>query len=142
MRAREYLNWRYCDIRGGDYRVLKAVESANMVGFIVFRVNNKRPEHPVGVIVDLMSYKNRSDITPALLKQCLEYFTTLNVVTVSSYLIRDHPDSKVFTRFGFIRQPFKTWVFLGPEDIGNDRDIFLKEPSSRLHFHLGDTDLI
>jgi hypothetical protein len=141
-RTQEYLNWRYCDVKGGGYLILKAVELGNMVGFIVFRVNNKRPEHPVGVIVDLMSYKNRSDITSALLKQCLEYFTTLDVVTVSSYLIGDHPDSKVFTRFGFIRQPFKSWVFLGPEDIGKDRDIFLKAPSSRLHFHLGDTDLI
>ena len=138
----EYLNWRYCDKRGGGYRVLKAVESGHMVGYIAFRVNSRSPENPVGVIVDLLVYENRTDITLALLKKCLEYFSTFNVFRVSTYLIKDHPSSKVFARFGFIRQPFNQWVFLGPEDIGKDREIFLKAPSKRLHFQLGDTDII
>jgi len=38
-RKRDYLNWRYCDTRAGDFVVKQAEEDGRILGYVVLRIN-------------------------------------------------------------------------------------------------------
>ena len=38
-RGREYLNWRYCDFRAGEFIVEQAEEDGKILGYIVYNIN-------------------------------------------------------------------------------------------------------
>ena len=78
-RRQEYLNWRYCDPRGGDYHVLIAEEGGSLLGYCVYRINKYYEEYPRGYVVDLLTLSDRSDVSSALLQRAVEFFDESNV---------------------------------------------------------------
>ena len=62
QRDRDYLNWRYCDPRGGKYDIRVAEADGRILGYMVLRVNNYIPDYPTGYIVDLMALPDRPDV--------------------------------------------------------------------------------
>ncbi|MCJ7774420.1 MAG: GNAT family N-acetyltransferase, partial [Desulfobacterales bacterium] len=61
-RTKEYMNWRYCDSRGGDYSVKCIQNEDNIFGYIILRINKMEKNYPVGYIVDMLTLPERPDI--------------------------------------------------------------------------------
>jgi len=78
-RTRDYLNWRYCNSRGGDFIVKQAKEDGHILGFIVLGVNRLRLNYPIGFIVDLLTLPSRLDVADALIGNAIKYFDSQNI---------------------------------------------------------------
>ena len=141
-RDQGYLNWRYCDSRGGDYLVRQATEDGRILGFIVLRVNRLNREYPQGYIVDLLTLPNRFDVCDALIEGATDYFDGQGVNFVTAFAIRGHPFEGLFEKNGFLWDRVKYYLFCTPKNIGGEWEAFISTPSNRLHFMYGDLDWI
>ena len=99
-RSREYLNWRYCDPRGGKYNVQIIEEDDQILGYEVLRIN-KLKEYYTGFIVDLLAVPGRLDVAENLLLNGLNHFKENDVNEVVFQAVEGHPYEKLFNRYGF-----------------------------------------
>jgi len=139
-RSRDYLNWRYCDSRGGGFIVKQAEEDGRIVGFIVLRVNRIQFEYPVGFIVDLLTLPGRVDVADSLVGDAVEHFDSQNINLINYLVVKSHPYEKMMKRHGFLDSRVKPHLFYrsyGEEDeIGKIRTA----PADKVHFAYGDID--
>ena len=99
VRDRHYLNWRYCDQRGGTYIIKAAEESSKILGYIVLRINRLQEESPTGHIVDIQALPGYNSVIESLLKESIEFFSssvspffkTLGNTCFFTYLYIVHP---------------------------------------------------
>ncbi len=143
VRDVKYLHWRYLDPRAGKFIILVAEEKTSISGYIAIHVNTKS-EYPIGYVVDLLTYPNRSDIGYELLKEALKYFKKYNVNIITSLVIKGHPYEKILRRAGFIDSRKKLNLFLGRKGLlSQDKEtleIIKGSPSERIHLMYGDFD--
>ena len=142
-RDSDYLNWRYCDPRGGDYHIWSAFHEKNLLGFVVSRINCYQEDYPTGHILDLIYDPTRLDVADALLKIALSDFDE-NKVNITHYLgITDNPLDTVVKSNGYVnsrKQILWTYEWLSP--VTEYANIFKKLPSERVYFTYGDIDWI
>ena len=142
-RTKDYLNWRYCDPRGGDYVVNVAEEDGKTLGYNVLRIDRRRGEYPVGFIVDLLSLPHRLDVAEALLANAVDYFDVNAVNIVGSLVVKRHPYEKIFNSFGFLNSRFKMNIcYRLFEEIGEEVPRFKNSSPDRVHFVFGDYDAV
>ena len=141
-RSVDYLNWRYCDPRGGRYNVFQARVNNKIVGYIVCRVGINRKGETRGYIVDLLVDPDHLGAAFSLLESGLECIEEYDVNAIIGWVISEHHMEKVFSFFGFLNSRKSVGIFLGNQDIGEDKTIVLNASSDRLHFQMGDTDWI
>lgn len=142
VRDREYLNWRYCDSRGGDYVVKQAEEEGSIIGYIVLRVDGFREDYPVGYILDLLTLPNRLDVADALIKEAIRYFDDVKMNVIYCCMVKDHPYEKLYLRHGLLNKRTQLLVSYLPIQVGSEINEFKTAPASRLLYQLGDTDHI
>lgn len=141
-RNRDYLNWRYCDPRGGNYLVKIAKADSKILGYIVLRINRLGEDYPPGYIVDLLTLPNRIDIADALIADAVKYFTTNNVNMVFCLFIKNHPYEAILERNGFVSRGENLSLFYGETTkVEELREIENGSPK-RIHFAFGDFDAI
>jgi hypothetical protein len=136
-RNRGYLNWRYCDIRGGDFDVKMAMDGSDVIGYCVNRVNRYREEYPVGFVVDLLTLKGREDAADALLADAKKYFEANDVNTVLAACTKNHPLWNSFQRQGFVDTRIDFTMYYNSPVKQFD---CLRNPDLRAHFMFGDID--
>jgi hypothetical protein len=141
-RYRDYLNWRYCDKRGGNFIINQAYEGENIVGYSAIRINRLRKEYPEGFFADLMTLPNRLDAADALLREANEYFLKENVNVIHSIAVSGNINEKLLIRHGFLRYLEKYYLLYTPYNLGNEHEVFRKSTPNRLHFEYGDLDWI
>jgi len=142
-RNKDYLNWRYCDSRGGNYVVKVAEIGGQELGYIVLRVNKYRENYPVGYIVDLCTLPDRLDVANALVRDAVQYFDDRNVNVIRCQVIKNHPYEKIFKRYGFLNKRHRIHVFCIPHATISDELIKLQTNSpNKAHFVYGDYDEI
>jgi GNAT superfamily N-acetyltransferase len=142
-KSKDYLNWRYCDLRGGNYIIRIAEVEGIILGYSVLRINRYREEYPVGYIVDLLTLPHRLDVADALVKDAIEYFDSNNI-NYNEYLsIKDHLYKKIFQRQGFVKRRLKMVTFFELyEKIGRDYEKLQTSSPSSVHLVYGDIDWI
>ena len=138
----DYLNWRYCDPRCGNFIVKQAVEEDIIQGFIVYRINRYNVNYPVGTIVDLMTLPTGIDVAKALVSDAVNYFDKYEVNVCKNLVIKNHPYERVLNGFGFIDSKAKFHLFYKPLIEENELDDLRLSQSSRIHVSYGDTDWI
>ena len=102
LKNSKYLNWRYCDPRGGEYVVKQAVYNDRVLGYCVLRLNERIENYPLGYIVDLLVLPQRLDVTEALIKDALLYFDNMNVNSISCWQFHNN-NYKIYRNHGFIK---------------------------------------
>jgi hypothetical protein len=138
-RDRRYLNWRYCDPRGGKYIVRQAEKDGKVLGYCVLRINRSNPDNLKGYIVDQMALPNRDDVLNALTYDAVEYFYENGVNDVLVWVFDEHPFNKLYKRYGFVDVDFKPHLsFKYVLDEMEPR--FIDAKPEKLHFHFGDVD--
>jgi len=142
-RDRSYLNWRYCDKRGGNFIINQATEGKNIVGYSIVRINRLKKEYPVGYIADLMTLPNRLDVAEVLFSEADEYFSKNKVNTIHSIAISGHLQEKLLIKHGFYRYLEKYYLLYNTfKNLGNEHEVFIKSSPKKLHFEYGDLDWV
>jgi hypothetical protein len=99
-RSKEYLNWRYCDHRAGDYHIVYAEEGEEIVGYAVYRINKLKDYHE-GFIVDFLVLPDKIDVAEGLAVNAFRFFEKNDVNSVSVQVIEGHPYDSMFKKYGF-----------------------------------------
>lgn len=141
-RSRDYLNWRYCDPRGGDYLVKIAQRDAKILGYMVLRIERHHPDYPIGYIVDLLTLPNRLDVATALVEDAVSYFDGHHINIILCMLMRNHPYEAILKRNGFIIKRERVPLFY--KAYAEIKELTKREirSPSRIHFVYGDLDVI
>ncbi|MBN2334317.1 hypothetical protein JXL21_02075 [Candidatus Bathyarchaeota archaeon] len=116
VRDKAYLNWRYCDRRGGSYKILMAKSGESIAGFIVLRINRYDEEYSKGYIVDYLIDPQHPAVLGSLLSHSMSYFKDNNVNLVRSWNVMNDA-YRQFSPYGFLVNPKKLHVFISKESI-------------------------
>jgi len=139
-RKKEYLNWRYCDPRGGLYTVRLVEEENEILGYSVLRINRYNPDYPEGIIVDLIVENNDEDVAASLFYDACRFFDN-NDVNAARYLApRDHFISKIIGRFGFLDSQREQVVWFGDNGDPKILETIKNSSKDKVMFQYGDTD--
>jgi len=136
-RRLEYLNWKYCDKRGGKYQFLFAENGDRILGYCVLCVNRRRIEYPVGYIVDLLVIPERLDVAFALARNALAYFRAQDVNIVNCLAIHGNQLEGVLHKAGFLYSRVRLNFFYNTM---GDPDFLSQVLADRAHFSFGDID--
>jgi hypothetical protein len=144
-RNQDYLNWRYCDPRGGKYQIKIAKKKDEVLGYVVFRerlkANKTENKTIVGYIIDLVSLPKHLNISYGLLELTVQYFEEKSINLIQSWIVKNHSYEDIFRRQGFIDSKIRPEVSYGSWNSNVKVDEMSSQPS-RIHIQYGDTDWI
>jgi len=143
VRDMEYLNWRYCDPRGGDFIIHLAEDNDIILGFSVLIINRYRADYPVGFIVDLLALKDRLDVADSLLSNAINYFDINNINIINYQIVKNHPYETIFKKHGFVDSRIRTSIFNdvdSAEELKEKYENLKKSPANRIYYSYGDID--
>ena len=141
-KTRDYMNWRYCDKRGGNSKVWIAEENDKIVGYLVLKINKIDTEHPEGYIIDLLALNERKDVADNLAKFAVNYFDDVGVNVVLAQVIGGHPYDQIFEKYGLLDSRMKSNLHWRPIKPGDDFERFANAPPAMLHYTFGEGDAI
>ena len=139
-RSRDYLNWRYCDTRAGDFVVKTAEEDGRLLGYSVLKINKHLRDYPIGFIVDLLTLPDRLDAVEILVADAVKYFDKNDVNIVNYLVVKDHPNESVFKRHGFLDSRIKLRLFYNTKEVVEKMRTLNTLPASSIFFSWGDHD--
>jgi len=142
VRKQDYLNWRYCDPRGGEYTIKISEEENKITGYIVLRINRYHPDYPEGYIVDMLTFPDRHDVAESLLRDSIRFFDKNNINVIHCLVIKKHPYEVLLKQHGFVDIRNRVYFIIKLIDGGSEWDDFLSAPPNKMHFQYGDTDWI
>ena len=140
-RTKDYLNWKYCDQRGGDFIVKTAEEDGRILGYSVLKMESNNEEYPKGEIIDLLTIPERLDIVDALVADATNFFNHNKINLITSLVVNKHPYERIFERHGFLNIRKKMHLFYDPLHILKD-ELKIIESSTTSKVHLSSGDLI
>jgi hypothetical protein len=137
-RSREHLDWRYADRRGGRFH-LRVAEDADgsILGYAVGGARGDR-----GHLVDLLALPGRLDVAAALVREIGGVLAGAGCVDVLCWLPQRHPYRAVLRRAGYLDARARPFITYRPCGASAESLEFLAAPRTRVHFMLGDTDLV
>ena len=94
--SKEYMNWRYTDKRGGNYRITIAFDDNEIVGYLVTRIIKYKPDYYEGFIVDFLALFGRNDVVEKMILDAIRYFDENDVNVIYCWIIRGHLHEKIF----------------------------------------------
>ncbi len=141
-RTVNYLNWRYCDPRGGKYNIKVAEKDGKYLGYVVLRINRYNKDYPEGYIVDLLTSPKRSDVVQSLIEESKRFFNDENINTIHYWIVNGHPYEELFKRAGFFDSRNVPYLILQNISLKKEWDELQKIPAHRLHYQYGDSDWI
>ncbi len=142
VRDRDFLNWRYCDPRGGGFVVKEAVDDGAVLGYIVLYINSFRRDYPIGYIVDLLSLPDRFDVAEALVVEALSYFAENGVNIVNFQVVEGHPHQKILENNGFLDSRIEINMFYSPINADEELVELDRGTPGKVHISWGDHDVL
>ena len=140
-RNKNYLNWRYCDPRAGDFVVKQAEDcEGRVLGYCVLRINRYLREYPIGYFIDLLTLPDRLDVAYQLVGEAVRYFDRQDINIVNALMVKHHPYEKVLKSFGFLDSRIKLQLFLSPLEKVDKLKKLETDPTYKIHFSYGDID--
>ena len=135
VRDQRYLNWRYCDARGGAFTVVQAEEAGRLLGYVASKVTNHE-----GMIVDLQAHPARADVAYSLIAQALEGFEARGVDMVTCWTVRGHPHEALLHGLGFVKTGDDVGYLYRARRIDPSQLAFMERQDARIHLMPGDAD--
>ena len=141
VRDREYLNQRYCDPRGGNYTLFIAKKNHVISGYCVTRVKKYNPAYPEGYIADIITLKNDRSTQIKLFNAAMNHFNEQDVNCIHFWATKDSQAMKISSYFGFINAPNEYHMWFS-SDNKYKTDFLANSSAEKLHFTIGDTDMV
>jgi len=138
VRSRAHLDWRYGDPRGGAYSKRVAEDgSGAILGYIVATLLDGH-----AFLVDLLALPGRADVVFDLVTELIADLERAGCIDVLCWLQESHPFRDALRRAGFLDARERPMVTFRHGNVEPGELDFLTEPGVRLHYMLGDTDLV
>lgn len=99
----KYLNWRYVNKPGHDYKIFIAERQEEILGYIVLKLRRDDLIH--GFIVDLLALPNGDTFAQALIIRAIKYFREEGAIIVSCWMLESTPYYRTLRKAGFMRRP-------------------------------------
>ena len=132
-----YLDWRFCDPRGGGFSLLAiADDDGSWQGYAVTCVRRG-----LGYLADLLVEPDRIGATDSLVTAAVADLEKAGAAAVVCWLPKHHPYRPPLARRGFVAVR-DAGVSYRPEDWSPERLQFLDAPDVAVHYTIGDTDLV
>ncbi|MBW1800763.1 MAG: GNAT family N-acetyltransferase [Deltaproteobacteria bacterium] len=142
-RAKDYLNWRYCNPKGGSYEIRRLEDEKRVWGYSVLRINRFNENYPEGYVMDLLSLPARREAPKFLISDAIRYFDQNKVNVIHCLAIKGHPLERVLKRHGFVNTKRKVMALYEPfVDVSGEMSRVAASRSSRQFFSYGDIDTI
>ena len=140
VRSVEYMNWRFCDPRAGEFTVRAAYESGELAGYSVTHSVGSR-----GYILDLLALPGRLDVVRTLVDDALRRLGEAGTAAVECWMLCEQPYARVLRQAGFIRLPGRSAEITG--EIGwygtgfeREERALLASPDTQVHLVRADFD--
>lgn len=138
VRDRRWLNWRYCDERGGGFEVRIAEDGGELAGYSVTRVSEER-----GYLIDLLALPGRLDVASDLVRDARGRLRDRGTVGIDAWMPKRHPYRALLRALGFLPTPRDPGYALR----GTVRDeagdgAFLQAGGFSAHLMMGDSDFL
>jgi hypothetical protein len=141
-RRSDYLNWRYCDPRGGSYEVLAATESGGMIGYAALRVDRYREDYPIGHVADVLALPERIGVVDSLLEESFRIFNEAGVNEAYCWMSLGHPYKRALERRGFLDLGKRVNYAISPNLIDETILKNTLDKGKKIHVMIGDSDWI
>ena len=135
VRDRAYLNWRYCDPRGGPFTVRVAELDGALLGYAALRAD----EHGA-VLGDLLVLPDRDDVAEALIADAITLAKERRSPFLRCWMPRSHPYRRLLTDFGFVQYQDPVRYYYRAHECDPAELDFLSAPEARIHFMTADSD--
>lgn len=144
VRDSTYLNWRYFDNPGRDYRALIAETDDEIMGYVIVRCMEQFGLR-AGMIVDLGALPDREPVLDVLLVEAEDSLREQRMDLVACLINGDNDYVAVLRKQGFLPLPgklgFKEWYFGCRINTPRLDKAFFADPSNWF-LTFGDTDII
>ena len=135
VRDRAYLNWRYCDPRGGPFTVRVAELDGALLGYAALRAD----EHGA-VLGDLLVLPDRDDVARALIADAITLAKERRAPFLRCWMPRSHPYRRLLGGSGFIQYRTPLTFNYRPLECDPADLEFLQDPGARIHLMTADSD--
>lgn len=137
-RTAQYLNWRYCDPRGGTFTPVLAELDDKILGYVVLKMARGN-----GFIADLLALPSRRDVAADLVRHAIAMAKRHPAMSLTCWMPLHHPYTGLLRLHGFFDSGRNTGAsFASGKAMRRENLSFLNEPSARVHITLGDSDWI
>ena len=136
-RTAEFLRWRYADRRGGRYVMRELAEGNTLVGYSVLRTMGRR-----AYLADLLVQPGREDAVETLVADAVGLASATGAAMIDCWLPRRHPYRPWLRRQGLFDRGRDAGVSYHPVELPAEKLSPLADPRARIHYTLGDTDLV
>ena len=138
VRDMKYLNWRYVEKPGEEYKLFLAKRQQEVVGYLVlkFEINDITR----GYIVDLLTLPGEDIFAEALIAKAIEYSQDENAATMSCLMLPDTPYYRILKRLGFMHR--RSFIQLNVRVFDPNLSGEFVGDSGNWYFAFGDTDTI
>jgi hypothetical protein len=136
-RTAEFLRWRYGDRRAGPFVVRSIVERDRLLGYAVLRLAGAK-----AYLADLLAVPGRIDVIETLLADALRLAQRAGAAGVECWLSNPHPYRAALRRQGFVDSRLNVGVVYHPIAATTEDLRCLSDPAARVHFQMGDSDLV
>ncbi len=136
-RNKEFMNWRYCDIRGGRFLIKQAKRGDDVLGYIILEVKTKG-ENSEGYIIDMLAEDD--EVATSLLKDGINSLAVLGVGTFNYRVVKNHPYQKISEKLGFVAPPnvIDMHVYCQFDNAEEAKETLLATEPGSIHFNYGD----
>lgn len=137
VRSTAYLQWRYLDHRAGDFIVREASLADDLVAYAVSRKIGQ-----LGYLVDLLCHPDHADALHTLVADAVSRLEARGATAVECWLPTGHPYYGSLRAAGFVDTHRSTNTGYRPYALPAQEIETLASPRTRLHYMLGDTDVV
>jgi hypothetical protein len=136
-RSPEYLRWRYGDRRAGPFIVRTIAEDERLLGYAILRTAGAK-----AFVADVLAVPGRLDVVESLLADAVALARRSGAAGIECWLSKGHPYRAALRRQGLFDSHIDVGVQFHPIEASADDLRCLGDPRARVHFQMGDTDLI
>ena len=135
-RSAARMNWRYLDVRAGDFRARGAYEDEQLVGYAVTRLAGRR-----AFLADLLVAPGREDIVTQLVADAFGTASAAGAGVIRTWMQEAHPYRATLARAGFGRESTVDLRYrpgaIGAEELG-----LFEDEAGWMQYMIGDTDIV
>jgi hypothetical protein len=141
-KTRNYLNWRYCDQRGGKYKIKIIEQNNSILGYMILSIRKSNINYPEGYIIDMMTLPNYSYLKNTFIEDAINYFNNQDINIIKTLTISKHSNETMFKKHGFIQSEPLYLNYPIPTNISQDLVKLENISTDRINFSYGDYDFI
>ena len=132
----KFLNWRYCDPRGGEFQIRQAVQEDNVLGYLILKTACDGG-YTEGWIMDMLTLPDRFDVATALMRQACATLDNGGVNVVYYEVAKDHPYQNIAQICDFINT--RSGPLIRCRFPGNTYNVVNESTPGKIHFNYGDS---